>query len=425
MLDPKVLDQLVQDQISTLVTDQVLEVFASDSWLQPLEKKIVQHAQDHFLRKFSNASAVPEIVEAVKQGITELFTSGQIPGLAQYISPDAINHVVNLAVAKTIQANIEELAQDSAWMERVEQLINQAVVRQTLTTIGNIDINTVIRDRVDENIVRFQETLREDFASTGISDQATKNQMTIMDDHTVFENNLTARDLTIANSAQIQNLVVTGSINTDNHAWTGLSADIAEKTFARVTDAWQSDLVRQVAEHIKINGIDFDQVTVGGNRLVDGNRLAETIKETSIQTTGVLRTLQVAGETHLNETFSVVRKRVGVNTEEPEMALSVWDEEVSVNIGKNKLNQAYIGTGRAQGIAIGTNRVAHVEITADGLTQIKKLQVGVHKISHATEVPGWSGTKGDMVFNANPGSNRVFAWVCLGAFKWQVLKSAE
>ena len=69
--------------------------------------------------------------------------------------------------------------------------------------------------------------------------------------------------------------------------------------------------------------------------------------------------------------------------------------------------------------------MAHVEITADGLTQIKKLQVGVHKISHATEVPGWSGTKGDMVFNANPGSNRVFAWVCLGAFKWQVLKSAE
>jgi hypothetical protein len=246
-----------------------------------------------------------------------------------------------------------------------------------------------------------------------------------MDDHTVFENNLTAQDLTIANSAQIQNLVVTGSINTDNHAWTGLSADIAEKAFARVTDAWQSDLVRQVAEHIKIDGIDFDQVTVGGNRLVDGNRLAETIKETSIQTTGVLRTLQVAGEAHLNETFSVVRKRVGVNTEEPEMALSVWDEEVSVNIGKNKLNQAYIGTGRAQGIAIGTNRVAHVEITADGLTQIKKLQVGVHKISHATEVPGWSGTKGDMVFNANPGSNRVFAWVCLGAFKWQVLKSAE
>ena len=341
------------------------------------------------------------------------------------IDQKTIEQLVLKAVQDNILSSVENIAQDPVWLARIEQLINQTVTYQTIAQIGSIDINTIIHDRVDENMNKFHSRMREDFSSVGIKDQATETQLTIMNDHTVFENNLTARDLTIANSAQIQNLVVTGSINTDNHSWSALSADIAEKTFARVTDTWQSDLVRQVAEHIKTNGIDFDQVTVGGTLLVDGNRLAETIKETSIQTTGVLRTLQVAGETHLNETFSVARKRVGVNTEEPEMALSVWDEEVSVNIGKNKLNQAYIGTGRAQGIAIGTNRVAHVEITADGLTQIKKLQVGVHKISHATEVPGWSGTKGDMVFNANPGSNRVFAWVCLGAFKWQVLKSAE
>ena len=69
--------------------------------------------------------------------------------------------------------------------------------------------------------------------------------------------------------------------------------------------------------------------------------------------------------------------------------------------------------------------VGQLTIDADGLTTIKKLQVGLHKISHATQVPGWSGTRGDMVFNASPGSDRVFAWVCLGAYKWQVLKSAE
>ena len=51
--------------------------------------------------------------------------------------------------------------------------------------------------------------------------------------------------------------------------------------------------------------------------------------------------------------------------------------------------------------------------------------MGLHKISHDTQVPGWSGTRGDMVFNASPGPDRVFAWVCLGAYKWQVLKSAE
>jgi hypothetical protein len=184
-------------------------------------------------------------------------------------------------------------------------------------------------------------------------------------------------------------------------------------------------MVKDVADSIKTNGIDFDKVTIDGQPLIDGTRLNHIIKETSIQTTGILRSLNVSGETHLNETLNINRKRVGVNTEEPEMALSVWDEEVAINLGKNKLNQAYIGTSRAQGIAIGTNRVAHIEVTADGLTQIKKLQIGLHKISHATEVPGWSGTKGDIVFNASLGADRVFAWVCLGAYKWQPLKSAE
>jgi hypothetical protein len=107
------------------------------------------------------------------------------------------------------------------------------------------------------------------------------------------------------------------------------------------------------------------------------------------------------------------------------MALSVWDEEVSVTIGKHKANQAYIGTNREQGISIGVNRKPQIEINADGLTTIKQLQVGLHRISYNPSVPGWSGTRGDIVFNSNPVADRVFAWVCLGAYKWQTLKSAE
>jgi hypothetical protein len=126
-----------------------------------------------------------------------------------------------------------------------------------------------------------------------------------------------------------------------------------------------------------------------------------------------------------NDTLNVLNKRLGVNTDSPEKALSVWDEEVSVVIGKHKLNQAYIGTNREQGIAIGVNREPQLEISAEGLTTVKKLRVGLHRISHETQVPGWSGNKGDIVFNANLGPDRVFAWVCLGAHRWQTLKSAE
>lgn len=339
------------------------------------------------------------------------------------IDQKTIEQLVLKAVQDNILSAVENIAQDPAWLAKIEQLINQTVTYQTIAKVGSMDINTVIRDRVDENMGKFHNKMREDFSSVGIKDQATQTQLTIMDDHTVFENNLTARDLTIASSAQIQNLVVTGSINTDNQAWTALSADIAEKTFARITDSWQQDLVQQVANYIKINGIDFDQVTIGSEPLVSGGRLSGTITESNLQTVGNLRHLTVLGETHINETVNVIRNRVGINTEEPEMAFSVWDEEVAVNIGKNKLNQAYIGTSRAQGVVIGTNRVPQIEITADGLTQIKKLQVGVHRISHNDQVPGWSGTRGDVVFNSNP-NDSVFAWMCLGNFKWQPLKSA-
>ena len=78
-----------------------------------------------------------------------------------------------------------------------------------------------------------------------------------------------------------------------------------------------------------------------------------------------------------------------------------------------------------QGVVIGVNRIPQIEISTTGLTRIKQLQSGLHKISHATLGPGWAGTRGDLVFNTNPGADRVFAWVCLGAHRWQPLKAAE
>ena len=425
MLDPKVIEQLVQEQVAKLVNDQVLEVFSSDVWLKSIEERIVQYVQERILVKFANATAMPEIISAVKESVSELFVSGRIPELAQYVSQDAIKHSVDIAVTATIQKNVHELSQDSQWLDRIEKLINQTIAYQTIAKLGSIDVNTIIQNRVDENVDRFLEKLKDNFATTGIVDQATQTQLTIMDDHTVFENNLTARDLTITSDAVIRNLVVTGSINTDNYSWDSLSASITEKTLKQFAVELQDKMVQDIAEIVKTSGIDINQIRFEGQVLAEGNQLAGSITETNIQKLGVLQNLRVAGNATINETFNVNRKRVGVNTEEPEMALSVWDEEVAINIGKNKLNQAYIGTSRSQGIAFGTNRTTHLEITAEGLTHIKKLQVGVHKISHATEVPGWSGTRGDMVFNSNFGADCVFAWMCLGAFKWKPLKSVE
>jgi hypothetical protein len=207
-----------------------------------------------------------------------------------------------------------------------------------------------------------------------------------------------------------------------------LADGISDRTLEKLGEDWRAALTAQVAEQIKTSGVDFDQVTIAGDVLVQDNRLSNNITDTNIQSVGVLRTVEVAGESVFNnQTLNVLNKRIGVNTQTPEMALSVWDEEVSIVVGKHKANEAYIGTNRAQGVAIGVNRTPQIEITPDGLTKIKQLQVGLHRISHAGQVPGWSGTRGDIVFNTNPDGapdDTVFAWVCLGAYRWKSLKSA-
>jgi hypothetical protein len=305
-------------------------------------------------------------------------------------------------------------------------MINQTVVQETIARLSATDLTPTIKKQVDENMQRFTDLIMKNFASTGILDRATQCELTIMDDVVVVENCLTANSLEVIESARIHNLAVTGSINTDNLAWSALAAEISQRTLDQLTATWNQGLVDQVVEQIQKNGIEFDQVTVGGEKLISDNQLTRAVTESSLQSVGTLKTLQVQGEARFNNnTLSVLNKRLGINTDAPEMALSVWDEEVSVVIGKNRANEAYIGTNRDHGVAIGVNRLPQIELGTTGLTTIKKLQVGLHKISHAGQVPGWAGTRGDVVFNSNPTEDRVFAWVCLGAHRWQVIKSAE
>ena len=425
MLDTDAVNKLVSQQITAAVNAQVQAVMSSDDWLILLEDKILKYTQDRILAKFNNSSTMPEIVEAVKTSVTKLFADGHIPGIDQYVDNTVITQSIATAVDQTIQSALADLGQDPVWLAGVETTVKQNMVLETISRIGSIDINTIICQRVDENMQKIRQEFITDFSSTGIDDQATACQLTIMDDTTVVENRLTTADLTVVNGARINDLAVTGSINTDNPVWTTLADNISNTTLEKLSEKWRTELVQQVAEQIRKKGIDFDSVTIGGDYVIAGNRLSKAITESSLQSVGVLNQLSVKGETHLNNTVSVINSRLGVNTSSPESALSVWDEEVSVIVGKHKAKHAYIGTARDQTLSLGVNRTPYLDIDNTGLTTVKKLQVGVHKFSHATQVPGWLGTKGDVVFNANPGPDRVFAWICTGSYNWQVIKGAE
>lgn len=341
------------------------------------------------------------------------------------IDPINIQQLVDQAVEQNILSAVEHLGQDTAWLEKIERMINQAVVQRTLAGINSIDVKSVIHERVDEIMPELQQKLFDNFKTTGIVDQASSVQLTVMDDAVVVENELVTRDLRVVKTAQVQDLIVRGAINTDNRSWNELKSEIAKKTLEEISESWTNKLVQQVKDQIKEDGIDFTTVTIQGQPLVNGSALANTVTESNLKSLGSLRELQVTGELHVGSTFSVLNHRIGINTSQPEMALTLWDDEVVVSLGKHKANQAYVGTSRNQSLCLGVNRTPQIEIDTNGLTTVKKLRVGLHQIMFDSQVPGWSGTRGDLVLNNNPNADRVFGWVCLGSHKWQSLKSSE
>lgn len=335
------------------------------------------------------------------------------------IDKDTVKDLVSQTVEDTIITAVDHLTSDPDWLAKIENMINQQVLEKSLKSLQSLDISSAIKQRVDDNMHLFRRELLKEFLShTGIDDRASTVQLTLMDDHTVVENRLVAKEIQAVNTTVTKDLVVTGTINVDNTSWDVLANEVSSKTLRQIDDQWKDRLVEQVRNQIRSQGIDFDQVRVGADYLVDGNRLSAAITEL-----GTLDRLDIRGLGQ-GRTLTAQNNRVGINTEEPESALSVWDEEVNVSINKYKSQEAFVGTARPQALNIGVNREPQVTIGTDGVTAIKKLRVAQYRLGHCAEVPNWSGTKGDVMFNANPSvDNPVFAWVCLGGFQWKMVRA--
>ena len=418
MLDANALHQLVEQQVQTEVTNKVADMLTQE-WMDRVEDNAIKFIQDRIVAKFANSEALPELVAAVKSSVKELFSSGQLPGLGQYVDYDHIKQSVDASTEELVKIAIQELTVDTKWLNKIEQQVNQIMVQRVVAKLSSTDIGSLVDQRVDTIAELLVKKL-----FPGLQDQSSGIELTLLDNHVVVENTLTAKAIDVVDSITVKNLIVKGSINTDNKSWQVLADTISQRTLNQLSTEWKKQLVAEVAKRIADIGIEFDSVKVNGEYIVDNHALNTSITESNLQKTGTLRDLVVSGEVSLGETVKVVKRRLGVNTTDPEMALSVWDEEVAVIAGKYKTNTAYVGTSRKHGLTIGVNKKPAIEINEDGLTAVKEIQVGIHRISHGNEVPNYSGTKGDIVFNANPSvQNDVFAWQCLGGFKWKIIKS--
>ena len=213
----------------------------------------------------------------------------------------------------------------------------------------------------------------------GIQNLSNSVQLTVMDDVVVIERELQVPTI----SASVLNV---DSINIDNQTLSiqGIKKEIVDGIPKQINYQPQVDDIKQDIKKIH-------------------------------NTKNQIRDLEVSGESLLSDTLYTAEgtKRVGINTQDPTDALTVWDGEVETVIGKYKNQEAYIGTRRRQILNIGANNKVGIRID-DGEVKIEKLKLMDRVISENPH----AGYRGDIVLNSNPKIGNPIGWVCLEKTQW-------
>ena len=110
---------------------------------------------------------------------------------------------------------------------------------------------------------------------------------------------------------------------------------------------------------------------------------------------------------------------------EPGSALTVWDQEAEVSIGKHEANTSFIGTTRNQNLNIVTNNKTPIGIAKNGTVSIDKIRLLGRDIGESDNLPGHKGAHGDIYLNKNVQQGTPIGWVCIEGTKWSAFGNVE
>jgi len=332
-----------------------------------------------------------DIAELVEQTVQQRFESGNFQ---QYISDTIKQHVNGVNISDTAIARLEQKGQAvlQQHMPRVVQLVQDRVDSVLSDTVDQKLKNFSFPERsidprlIDVSKLNITRANISDFGNTaGIEDIAQDVQLTVMDDCVVVENTV------IAQTVQAEDLIVK-NVATDQDWYRNLKTEILSEVPVPVTPKdWSWEIAQTEAK------IDV-----------------------AIKRQGQLKELEVSGEASLSDVLYTTpgNRRVGINTMDPSDALTVWDNEAEVVIGKHKAQEGYIGTRRRQDLNIGANNKVGIVVRSDGSVVVNKLVLCDKAISTSNSIPGTAAKRGDIVLNTQPEVGKYIGWVCLDGIRW-------
>ena len=330
---------------------------------------------------------------------------------------------------------------------KLKQQVQKAVVDNVTVSMSRLDVPTLVREHISNILNSSAKTYNfpdrsikgssinpdglyikaeqiaagviRNFESTGIQDKANETQVTIMDNATVYENQLVAKELHIAGQAVIDgDLVLNGKLSNTTELFKELQEHSAEAIRNELRGGMYTEFSNLVFDRIKQRGLDATVFTYAGQPFLRENGLAPTILHSNLQKVGALKELQVIGETLLDETLYVSNNRVGVNTIDPESALDVWDQEVEIQFGKVEQNTGLISAPRNQRLIFGSNGNYNLVCNPDGSVSVTTLNLGGVRQTSSAIAPTDDSPKGTIVWNSNPTIGAPIGYVSLGNARW-------
>lgn len=295
----------------------------------------------------------------------------------------------------------------------------------------------------------------EKFSSTGITDTASKTQLTVSNEG-VHVSTLVVDKL--------DNLTVNGTLKTKVLEVDEIKADIKfEKDVPIVFSGdnlegkgllWAgSGYTKQFIfssnpdRFFMSENLEFARgksITVNNIKLIDEKELGPTITKSNLQELGRLKGLIVDGDIILDQyiVYNSATNRLGLGIEEPNAALSVAEDGVEVIIGSTHGVKGFIGTYASHNLEIVTDNTARIIVEAGGnivlgsagskTTVLGSLGINVknpdprtaldvngaikfnNRVHLSDEAAPTTGTYniGDIVWNTKPQPGKFVGWVC-------------
>ena len=381
-------------------TVQDLASRSADSYLSSLQAHI-----KHDIDQVTADINIPGVIRSVAVAQTEQLVKTLTGQITNQVQADIARLIGMIDVKQQVR---EYVSQNLAGMIQTVDFPERSIPGQAL----NIDKFIITGDNISGGIV-------ENFGSTGIQDNATSCQVTILDESTVFENTLVAAGAEIKGNLVVDgDIILTGEIPSNSPFYQDLVQHAAGLLKLSMDGEFFANYATAVFEKAKKEGMDVSRLTLNEKEVVSGNRLGRFITDSNIQRLGELRSLFVRGESSLANTLHVTEKRVGINTQEPSSALAVWDAECEVITKKLRQNVAVIGSLREQRVVLSANSKENLTLEIDGSVTIDRLNIGASQLGSTSDRPTHDEKMGVILFNARPAIGLPMFWMSLGGARW-------